>query len=333
MARRFEGDETWRALLDWTKAQKASERLAAAILHSEGYEDIDPSHPLGGPDGGKDFLCKKDGLTIVGAVYFPRSQQTFRDIKAKFASDVKKVKRNNANGIVFVTNQELRLGERKKLEGIDKAVTVDLYHLERFTQVLNVPKNYGIRLEYLGIDVTKEEYIAFIANRDDEHYRRFTDLEARLKAVSDQLEKHIVGYATGSGSLAFFLPSVRPGTKVVVLSLWHDDSPYPVFDISGYFVNLDEPGSRFLFDFGTLHPGKAIVSALTLDMTGKDRLAINLFMNTRTTFVRQLCRFFQVNGEFVFAYRVQDLENEILQQEIPDRVPGFNPEDPDAVFR
>jgi hypothetical protein len=90
--RRLEGDETWRTLLDWTKEQKASERLAGAILQSEDYKEIDPSHPLGGQDGGKDILCRKDGFMFVGAVYFPRGQQPFTAIKKKFADDLEGVK-------------------------------------------------------------------------------------------------------------------------------------------------------------------------------------------------------------------------------------------------
>jgi hypothetical protein len=58
-----------------------SERLAAQILHAEGYADIDPSHPLGGRDGGKDALAIRSGKKWVMAVYFPRGQQAFEDIK------------------------------------------------------------------------------------------------------------------------------------------------------------------------------------------------------------------------------------------------------------
>ena len=50
--RRAEGRETFYRLLEWDKGQAASERLAALILEQEGFRDIDPSHPLGGKDGG-----------------------------------------------------------------------------------------------------------------------------------------------------------------------------------------------------------------------------------------------------------------------------------------
>lgn len=56
--RRAEGRETFYRLLEWDKGQAASERLAALILEQEGVRDIDPSHPLGEKDGGKDMAMR-----------------------------------------------------------------------------------------------------------------------------------------------------------------------------------------------------------------------------------------------------------------------------------
>jgi hypothetical protein len=98
--RSSDGDEIWRRLLYWTKEQKASERLAASILENEKYS-VDPSHPLGGKDGGKDLICLRDGLKLIGAAYFPRGQQSFTDIKKKFRGDLQGVSKNDASGIIF----------------------------------------------------------------------------------------------------------------------------------------------------------------------------------------------------------------------------------------
>jgi hypothetical protein len=68
-------DETWHRLREWTTGQ-ASEHLAAHILAREGFESLDPSHPLGGPDGGKDAVCKRAGEKWIMACYFPRGQQS-----------------------------------------------------------------------------------------------------------------------------------------------------------------------------------------------------------------------------------------------------------------
>lgn len=64
--RRNEGRETITELINWDRGQTASERLAGKILKAEGFDDIDPSHPAGGPDGGKDFLCSFNGIKWIG---------------------------------------------------------------------------------------------------------------------------------------------------------------------------------------------------------------------------------------------------------------------------
>lgn len=167
MSRRLEGRETWNRLRVWDKEQSPSEKLAAQILFSEKYESIDPSHPLGGPDGLKDILCVKDGKKYIAACYFPREQQNFSALKKKFESDLIGVETNKADGIAFVTNQELTLGEREVLLDLmadDKQL--DLFHLERIAAILNAPINYGTRLEFLDIEMTKEEQLSYMVSKD-----------------------------------------------------------------------------------------------------------------------------------------------------------------------
>jgi len=163
--RSTEGDETWFRLLNWTKGQKASERISAHILKSESYHSVDPSHPLGGKDGGKDILCAKDTIKYVGASYFPRGQKTFTEIKKKFHGDAIGVSKNDVDGLVFITNQELSLSQRKQLSNSVEC-DVEIYHLERVSSILDQPVNYGIRLEYLDITLTKEEQLSFFAQQD-----------------------------------------------------------------------------------------------------------------------------------------------------------------------
>jgi len=143
-------DETWRRLLSWTAGQGPAERLAAQALYAEGYENVDPSHPLGGPDGGKDALARKDGLLWAMAAYFSRDQRNFSEIKAKFIADVANASATTADGVVFVTNQELRLAERRSLKAAVK-VPVDLIHLERLTAILDRPSMHPLRSQFLGI--------------------------------------------------------------------------------------------------------------------------------------------------------------------------------------
>ena len=150
MANRW--DETWHRLREWTNGQAPSERLATQILLHEGYESLDPSHPLGGKDGKRDALCKKNGQHWIMAVYFPRGQKGFNDIKNKFLSDLEGVKTNNAEALAFVTNQELRLSERQELHESAENIFVELFHLERITAILDKPEMHSVRKQFLGID-------------------------------------------------------------------------------------------------------------------------------------------------------------------------------------
>jgi len=177
--RRTDGDETWLRLQQWIKGQKPAERMAALILDSEGYKSIDPSHPLGGRDGLKDLVCIKDDLNWIAACYFPRTQKQFNEIKAKFKNDLEGVESNNVDGIVFITNQELTLGERQQLKDIKESTEVEIYHLDRIAYLLDKPENYGIRLEFLDIELTSEEQLSFIATRDQKLHK-LTDMIGRL---------------------------------------------------------------------------------------------------------------------------------------------------------
>jgi hypothetical protein len=148
-------DETWHRLREWTNAPGQAERLAALLLHAEGYRDVDPSHPLGGPDGGKDALAIRDGERWIMAVYFPRGQQPLGEIKAKFAADAAGIGRNEAKGMAFVTNQELTLSQRKELQE-SVGPGVDLLHLERITTILDRPEMHAVRSQFLAIGVADQ---------------------------------------------------------------------------------------------------------------------------------------------------------------------------------
>lgn len=144
-------DETWHRLREWTYGQPPSERLSAQILNEEGYADIDPSHPLGGKDSGRDGECTREGRRWTWAVYFPRGQQDFSAIKKKLGEDIDVARKHDPSGIAFVTNQELRLAERRELREIGGDINVELYHLERLASILDRPKMAPIRQQFLKI--------------------------------------------------------------------------------------------------------------------------------------------------------------------------------------
>src|SRR5439155_11408097 len=115
------------ALRDWRYGQTQAERLVAAVLHLEGFEAVDPQHPLGGPDGLKDVLCRKDGLSWVAAAYFPTTPSTLRAIKSKFTDDFAGVASNNAQAFAFFVNQPLTVGERQQLQLLAGQTRSEIY--------------------------------------------------------------------------------------------------------------------------------------------------------------------------------------------------------------
>jgi hypothetical protein len=148
-------DETWHRLRDWTLGQAPSERLAAQLLIFEGFKSVDPSHPLGGRDRGKDAFCEKDGTKYAMAVYFPRGEQKFTDVESKFLADISSARTNDIGGFVFVTNQEIRLAERSQLKAACSDLSCEIFHLERVATILDSPQMHEVRAQFLSIDYQK----------------------------------------------------------------------------------------------------------------------------------------------------------------------------------
>jgi hypothetical protein len=148
---RERSDETWHRLRDWTRGQPRSEELAAQILQSQGFTDLDPSHPRGGPDGGKDATCMKDGMRWIMAVHFPTKPQKFSAIRKKFFADLRGVQANGAAGMAFVTNQELTLSQREELKKAAGRAFLALYH--KMATILDGPGPEMARLRKLFLDL------------------------------------------------------------------------------------------------------------------------------------------------------------------------------------
>ena len=188
--RRNEGRGTITELVNWDRGQTASERLAGKILEMEGFENVDPSHPVGGPDGGKDFICEFHGRRWIGAVYFPYGDKNFFEVKKKFLNDLDGVSKNYAKGIAFITNQELSISQRKELENLAGEYDSRIYHLERIANLLDSPKMYGVRLEFLDIDMTKEEQLSFFNYMQEQ---QISKLASQISEIRDHIinkDKH-----------------------------------------------------------------------------------------------------------------------------------------------
>jgi len=178
---------TEQALQNWRYGQPQAERLSADILMVEGFESVDPQALLGGPDGIKDVVCEKSGQKWIAAAYFPTTLKTYEDIEKKFLNDMKGVSKNKANGIVFFTNQRLTLGERKKLAGHAKPSVSEIYHVERMRTLLDTPKGFFLRLEYLRIPMTQEDQTGLLDEFKDKLSNRFVKQEKALEGLRQDM--------------------------------------------------------------------------------------------------------------------------------------------------
>jgi len=156
--------ETETVLSTWRYGSIQAELLCSAILNTEGYHSVDPQCPLGGPDGLKDVVFSNRFMErLIAGVYFPTTNQEFRSIKEKFEHDVDGIAANKADGFYFFTNQRISPTERTQLEEIvaAKGKKAKIYHLLYILSLLDTPKYYGIRLEFLRISMNPEEQYAF----------------------------------------------------------------------------------------------------------------------------------------------------------------------------
>ena len=315
--RRTDGRETWSRLLDWDKGQAPSERLASTLLHSDGYAGVDPSHPLGGKDGGKDAIVRKDGLKLVLAAYFPRGQQNFKAITDKFDDDFKGVAKNDADGIVFFTNQELRLGERSTLTASGQGKTVEIYHLERLATLLNSPTNYGIRLEFLDIAMTNEEVLALYAQRDKDHLEQLAGITKAL----DKATERLIGHTTGGDSYLRFDLRPKSGNIVEVSAYIESRQPHSPgkYPLSSVDISIMSDNDQIVRSFSgqDLHLG--IVQKFPDIQLPNDRTFkfFNIKVHAKNGHYQQyfMLKKFADGNWYFHALRWNDLHNFTLRQE------------------
>jgi hypothetical protein len=335
--RRPDGRETWSRLLEWDKGQTPSERLATTLLANEGYTAVDPSHPLGGKDGCIDARMKKDGLTLVLAVYFPRSQQSFNAIQKKFKADFAGVKKNRATGFVFFTNQELLISERTKLQLLAGEVPIDLYHLERVTTLLNTPSNYGIRLEFLQIAMTSEEIIALYAQRDKDHLEQLTSVTKALQAATEQIISH---QTCGDSYLSFHLRYNQETQQIDVSAYIEGCNPNTPGEYSLLSVKIDiySDYNKLVHQFSGQDVHVGIVNefpSLPLPVDGEFKAcAIKVFARNGHYVQYFMVKKYINNMWYVHSFRFNDLYYDELRQEefdwdYPDQLKLASPSEMD----
>jgi hypothetical protein len=191
-------------LASWRFGSTEAERLAAAILHLEGYKNIEPQAPLGGPDGKKDILCDRGRRLWLGAVYFPPLTKNFQEIKEKFKFDLNGAVEHNREGIVFITNQRLKISERSHLKEIalEQKKECEVYDIERIRGILDVPTGYGVRVAFLRIPMGIDEQLAFFARRENVIESAVERNTEELKRLAAQITSLQVGQRAVAETMA-----------------------------------------------------------------------------------------------------------------------------------
>jgi hypothetical protein len=170
--------------------------------------------------------------------------------------------------------------------------------------------------------------------------KNITAIESRVESLLEKLEKHtkdFMGYTTGADSVAYFIPMISQD-GAVELGLMNQ-SPYPVFDVQARLIDLDEPidpskgkfWTDHMFRLPSLFPSRIVMGAYRLDMRNRERLYLNIFIDSRGQGAMQQLRIARVNGAIQIASRTRAGEK-VLEQQVPDGFPGWNSDKPDELF-
>jgi fido (protein-threonine AMPylation protein) len=185
-------EETEFKLLNWRGDSSLAERMCTDILVMQDFELVDPQSPLGGPDGTKDIVCEKGGWKYIAAVFFPPFPKGYTSIRSKFASDFKGVKKNNVDGIIFFTNQNLTPTNKKNLRAIAESQKSKfiIFDNEAIRALLDSALGFPVRLQYLKIPLNKAEQLAFFSKQNNRLPQLF-DLYSKgiVKALSERIDE------------------------------------------------------------------------------------------------------------------------------------------------
>jgi Fic/DOC family protein len=212
----------------WRDGSTKAERLAATALRLAGYEEIDPQSPLGGPDGKKDILCQKGGLTWTGAVYFPIGPTRFAAIRKKYSSDLSGAP-TESQGFVFVTNQSLTPTQRKMLTELAQASgkEADFLHLQQLTNLLDSAPGYGARLQYLNIPMTIEEQLSWSVESDSQTARALATNTRELVALRASVEGMKSDQSHLIRTIGLAMPSAVPTPDLISVSSFVRGDEFP----------------------------------------------------------------------------------------------------------
>jgi hypothetical protein len=173
----YETDERLKSYLDTNQLQR--ERMCLGILSLDRrFSNIQPRHPRGGPDGGRDIEAMFEGQqATVAAIGFVNqasdSPTNKRQATKKFKADLDSALKSTPElkAFVFFTNVNLSNSEKKALVAL--ARTKGLAHCEimdreRMRIALDNLDGLALRFQTLDVPMSEAEQAAFFARWGDD---------------------------------------------------------------------------------------------------------------------------------------------------------------------
>ena len=112
--------------------------------------------------------------------------------------------------------------------------------------------------------------------------------------------------------MAYFQTTHPFQTPFICFDLFNR-SEYPVFDIHAELIDLDEPidpengkfWTRHRVSVPSLYANKILMQSYRFDMSARQRLRVNIFIQTRTHNLVQQYRIAKVGDRFHYAHKTE----------------------------
>lgn len=196
----YETEHRLRSFLNSNQSQR--EKLCLALLPVLGnYSPVSPRRPEGGPDGARDIEAHFNGILLTwGAVGFRNDAGSSAEDRSwaqrKFKADLDSALEQNAAlpGFVFFTNVDLTPAQHETLKQYAyarKLSHVEIFDFHRLRDALDRPTGFIARLQFLDIEITKDEQLGLVHNFGQELQRTLNSGFSRMDTTLERLEKFL----------------------------------------------------------------------------------------------------------------------------------------------
>lgn len=273
--------------LSYLNDQYRQEIFCAALLRiSGGYTDIEPILPSGGPDGGIDVRARYNNEPVWVTIKFnknPRERKLARkSVTKEIKNDIQKAakkadedKKTILHTLTVFTNVELSPSfkdEIKKHATSNGFNHVDIFDANRMVSLLASPQGYGIRLEFLGIEMTQSELVSYNNIQSKKMDNQLNELRREISALQ-MATKFILDNQTGG--------SERVGVRLNASGLMvigSDTLPQHNVQLRVYHIQSQQD---IVFDLGLVAPSTATIICKKLPFTPphSDAKFLNVFVS------------------------------------------------------